>query len=632
TPMNSILGLTELIIEKADLNEKDQERLGVVLNSGRRLMSLINDILDLSKIEAGKMEIKAEDVLLEGLIDEVSNSISPLVMKKGIEYNIEREINTKILIHTDRRRVVQVLINLLGNATKFTKKGEVKFNISSSDERLIFNVIDTGIGISDEDQKVVFEEFRQVDGSSSRKYGGTGLGLSICKKIVDLLGGDLSLTSKMGYGSTFTLKIPFKYVSPDKKEISDHVDVSTLIKNRRHPILVIEDDKEVRSTIGQYLASRGYQVIFAGDGNEGIQMAIDKQPFAITLDIMMPNKDGWSVLKELKENEATKDIPVIVISINGDKQIGYGVSAFEYFIKPISADKLLSAFSRLENLAKKRIQKIVIVDDDEHEFEKFKSEFKDENISIEYIKDSEFAFNKIAEVQPDLIILDLMMPKVDGITLSYKLKSEIKTKHIPILISTAQDISEDERIFLNSIVEDIAVKSKGHPLNVLKVVRERIEQHEQRTEVISTDDKRTEINNIKDSEEIEKKKEFVGEVLIVDDDPDTLFTIDEMVKHCNCKTILAKNGMECMEVLKHSTPHLILLDIMMPEMDGFETIKNIRKDEKLKDIPVFAVTAKVMASDNDIILKHGFDDYIPKPVNSTLITSKINKIFTKIEA
>ena len=358
-------------------------------------------------------------------------------------------------------------------------------------------------------------------------------------------------------------------------------------------------------------------------------MAIDKQPFAITLDIMMPKKDGWSVLKELKENEVTKDIPVIVISINGDKQIGYGVSAFEYFIKPISADKLLSVISRLESLAKKRIQKIVLVDDDEFEFEKFKSEFKDEQISIEYIKDSEFAFNKIAEVQPDLIILDLMMPKVDGITLSYKLKSDIRTKHIPILISTAKDLSEDERKSLNNIVEDIAVKSKGHPLDVLKVVRDRIELHEQRPKVISAGDNEQEINSTEESIEIEETKEYMGEVLIVDDDPDTLFTIDEMVKDCNCKTILAKNGIECMEVLKHSTPDLILLDIMMPEMDGFETIKSIRKDEKVKDIPVFAVTARAMANDKDIILKHGFNDYIPKPVKSTIITFKINQVFKK---
>jgi signal transduction histidine kinase/CheY-like chemotaxis protein len=632
TPMNSILGLTELILEKADLNEKNQERLGVVLNSGRRLMTLINDILDLSKIEAGKMEIRIEEVILEELISEVSNSISPLVINKGIEFNVECEINTGIIIHTDMGRVVQVLINLLDNATKFTDKGEVKFKISSSGDRLVFDVIDTGIGISEEDQKVVCEEFRQADGSSSRKYGGTGLGLSICKKIADLLGGDLSLTSKMGYGSTFTFKIPLKYVSPDKKEISERVDVSTLIKNRRHPILVIDDDKEVRYTIGQYILSWGYEVIFAEDGDKGIQMAIDKQPFAITLDIMMPNKDGWSVLKELKENEVTKDIPVIVISIKGDEQIGYGVSAFEYFIKPISADKLLSAFSRLESLAEKRIQKIVIVDDDELEFEKFKSEFKDEKISIEYIKESEFAFNKIAEVQPDLIILDLMMPKVDGITLSYKLKSDMKTKHIPILISTAKDLSEDERNSLNNVVEDIAVKSKGHPLDVLKVVRDRIEQHEKRPEIISAGDNIQEINSTIDSVEIENTKEFLGEVLIVDDDPATLFTIDELVKDCNCKTILAKNGIECLEVLKHSNPDLILLDIMMPEMDGFETIKRIRKNEKRKDIPVFAVTARAMVNDKDVILKHGFDDYIPKPVSSSLITFKINQIFTRIDA
>ncbi|RKY99481.1 MAG: hypothetical protein DRQ13_02195 [Ignavibacteriae bacterium] len=529
-------------------------------------------------------------------------------------------------------RVVQVLINLLDNATKFTEKGEVKFKILSSGDRLVFDVIDTGIGISEEDQEVVCEEFRQADGSSSRKYGGTGLGLSISKKIADLLGGELSLISKMGYGSTFTFKIPLNYVSPDKKEISDRVDVSTLIKNRRHPILVIDDDKEVRYTIGQYILSWGYEVIFAEDGDKGIQMAIDQQPFAITLDIMMPNKDGWSVLKELKENEATKDIPVIVISIKGDEQVGYGLSAFEYFIKPISSDKLLSAFSHLESLADKRIQKIVIVDDDELEFEKFKSEFKDEKISIEYIKESEFAFNKIAEVQPDLIILDLMMPKVDGITLSHKLKSDIKTKHIPILISTAKDLSEDERNSLNNIVEDIAVKSKGHPLDVLKVVRDRIKQHEQRQEVISTDENIQEINITKNSVEIEDTKELLGEVLIVDDDPDTLFTINELVKDCNCKTILAKNGVECLEVLKNSNPDLILLDIMMTEMDGFETIKNIRMNEKWKDLPVFAVTARAMTNDKDVILKHGFDDYIPKPVNSSLIASKINQILMRIDA
>jgi signal transduction histidine kinase/CheY-like chemotaxis protein len=633
TPMNSILGLTELILERADLNDKNKERLDVVLSSGRRLMTLINDILDLSKIEAGKMAIRTEDVLLEELISEVSNSIVPLVKNKGVDFNIERDLNTRIVIHTDRDRIVQVLINLLGNAVKFTEEGEVKLRVFDKDNELIFDIIDTGIGISEEDQKMVFEEFRQADGSTSRKYGGTGLGLSICKKIADLLGGDLSVKSNVGSGSTFSFKIPLKFVSADKKKISDNVDINTLIKNKNHPILIIDDDKEVRYTIGQYLTSKGYEVIFAENGEKGIQMAIDRQPFAITLDIMMPQKDGWSVLKELKENNATKDIPVIVISINGDKQIGFGVSAFEYFIKPISSEKLLSAFARLEGLAKKEIQKIVIVDDDELEFEKFKSEFKSGTVSIEYLKDSEFAFNKIAEVQPDLIILDLMMPKVDGITLSYKLKSDVRTKHIPILISTAKDLSDDERDSLNNIVEDIAVKSKGHPMDVLKVVRDRIQQHElsPQTAIPGNGNDNNSIELVKPLNPVESN-DHLGEVLIVDDDPDTLFTIDEMVKDCNCKTILAKNGIECLDKLKQSTPDLILLDIMMPEMDGFETIKNIRESAEWKDIPVFAVTARAMANDKEIILKHGFTDYIPKPVKSTIITFKIKQLFTKIDA
>ncbi len=478
TPMNSILGLTELILEKADFNGKNKERLEVVLSSGRRLMTLINDILDLSKIEAGKMDIKEEDTLAEEILEEVANSINPLVLNKKIEFKIVRNTNTKIIIHTDRGKIVQVLINLLGNAVKFTDEGSVSLHISTVDDMLKFDIKDTGIGIPDDEQKYIFEEFRQVDGSTTKIYGGTGLGLAICKKIVNLLDGEISVTSKVGEGSTFSFAVPLKFVDSVLPEAQKNINVKALMKNRENPILIIDDDEEVRYTIGQYLTSRGYQVIFAEDGDKGIQMAIEEQPFAITLDVMLPKKDGWSVLKELKENPKTKDIPIIMLSILGEKNIGYGLGAFEYFVKPISADKILSAFSRLENLAKKQIRKIVIVDDDELEFEKFKKEFGNDELRIEYIQDSEYAFSKIAEVQPDLIIIDLMMPKIDGVTLSYKLKSNLKTKHIPILISTAKDLSDEERKSLNNIVENIAVKSKGHPHDVLKIVRDRIQMQE----------------------------------------------------------------------------------------------------------------------------------------------------------
>jgi len=633
TPMNSILGLTELILEKADFNGKNKERLEVVLSSGRRLMTLINDILDLSKIEAGKMEIREDDTLVEEIIEEVANSINPLVLNKKIGFNIVRNTNTKIIIHTDRAKIVQVLINLLGNAVKFTEEGSVSLQISTIKDKLKFDVKDTGIGIPDDEQKYIFEEFRQVDGSTTKKYGGTGLGLAICKKIVGLLEGKISVTSKVGEGATFSFAVPLKFVDSVLPEAQKKINVEALMKNRKNPVLIIDDDEEVRYTIGQYLSSEGYEVIFAEDGDKGIKMAIEKQPFAITLDVMLPKKDGWSVLKELKENPGTKDIPIIMLSILGNKNIGYGLGAFEYFVKPISADKILSAFSRLENLANKRIQKIVIVDDDELEFEKFKKEFGNDELRIEYIQDSEYAFSKIAEVQPDLIIIDLMMPKIDGVTLSYKLKSNLKTKHIPILISTAKELSDDERKSLNNIVEDIAVKSKEHPLDVLKIVRDRIQMQE--IESIPVEEAK-EVgkngNNGHTKTEPVEEPENLARVMIVDDDPETLFTINEIVRACGCSTYLAKNGIECLKLLEEVTPDLVLLDIMMPDMDGFQTIKNIRKNEKWQDLTVFAVTAKAMSDDREIILKQGFNDFVPKPVNATSLSIKIKQLISQPKA
>ena len=630
TPMNSILGLTELILDKAQLSGKNKERLEVVLRSGKRLMGLINDILDLSKIEAGKMEIKEEEILLEEIIDEVSNTAIPLALEKGLTFNVKRNCNTKLVVTSDRGKVTQVLINLIGNAIKFTLKGKIELTVAlTSDKQLLFSVSDTGIGISEDDKKVIFEEFRQIDGSAARKFGGTGLGLAISKKILALIGGNIWVASVEGEGSVFSFTIPLKLSADLKKTKPLPIDIDSLKKNSQNPILIIDDDPEVRYTIGQYLISRGYKVIFAENGETGIRMAVEHQPFAITLDILLPARDGWSILKELKEKPETKNIPVILISIIGDRNLGYGLGAFEYFTKPISAEQLYEAFAKLESLSKKRIQKIVIVDDDELEFEKLKNEFKNDNITIEYIKDSEYAFNKILEVQPDLVILDLIMPKVDGVSLSHKLKSNPKTKHIPIIISTAKNLTEEEHKSLKEIVEDITIKSKGQTADVLKVVRDRIKFQEENPQKTENDEDSIMPDNINVKEN--NNDGLTGKVLIVDDDPDTLFTINEMVQTTGCTTYLAKSGFECLKILENLRPDLILLDIMMPEMDGFQTLKNIRANTDLAGIPIYAVTAKAMIGDKEIILKHGFNDYIPKPVNTTIITGKIAQLFSKIK-
>jgi CheY-like chemotaxis protein/two-component sensor histidine kinase len=617
------------MLEETVLKGKNRERIEVVLKSGKRLMNLINDILDLSKIEAGKMELREENVLLEELIKEVELSISPLFINKKIDLRIIRDTNTSIVLNTDRGKVTQVLINLLGNAVKFTESGHVDLNISLANGNLIFKVTDTGIGISSEDQKVIFEEFRQVDGTITKKYSGTGLGLTICKKISNLLNGSINVSSMPGNGSVFTFAIPFNFVEKIESKEDINLNVTKLIENRKNLILIIDDDADVRYTIGQYLISRGYDVIYSGNGEQGIKEAVNQQPFIIILDVLMHQTDGWDILINLKNTAATWDIPVILISILGDKNLGYGFGAFEYIVKPFSAEQLLSAFSRLESSAKKIIEKIVLVDDDELEFEKFRSELRNEKIRIDFIQDSELAFNRILEIQPDLIIIDLIMPKVDGITLTYKLKANKETKHIPIIVSIAWNITDKEKTALNNIIEIITLKSKGHPLDVLKIVRDRIKMHELFTvpenNKIEIQESYSAGHNIP-SQDLQNN--YIGEILVVDDDPDTLFTINEILESCNCKTHLVKGGKECLRLLEHITPDIILLDIMMPEMDGFQTINQIKLHPRLANIPVFAVTAKAMLDDKEVILRNGFDDYIPKPINAGVLSIKIKKVLS----
>jgi signal transduction histidine kinase/DNA-binding response OmpR family regulator/HAMP domain-containing protein len=633
TPMNSILGLTELMLEESNLIGKNRERIEVVLRSGKRLMNLINDILDLSKIEAGKMELHEENMLLDDLIKEVEHSVSPLFKNKKIEFRVIKDTHTSIIINTDRGKVMQVLINLLGNAIKFTESGYVELKISAAENKeLLFIVTDTGIGIIENDQKVIFDEFRQVDGTITKKYGGTGLGLTICKKIADLLQGSISVSSKPGIGSSFTFTIPLNFIEKIEQEGKPRLNVEKLLKNRENPILVIDDNQGPRDTIGQYLTSRSYEVIYAENGEQGINEAIKRQPLLIVLNIMLTQKDGWRILQKLKNNSATIDIPIILVSMLGDKNIGYDLGALEYLFKPFNSELLFTTITKLEKMAKKRIKKVTIVDDDELEFENFKNEFKNKDIRVDYIKESELAFSRILETQPDLIIIDLMMPKVDGVTLTNKLKTNRETKHIPIIFSTTKNITEEENDTLNNIVERITIQIKGHPLDILKIIRDRITSHEFYLASENKMDGDEQAPSGGENFLIEEiKRNYIGQVLVVDDDPDTLFTINEILESCNCKAYLVKGGKECLNMLEQVTPDIILLDIMMPEMDGFQTINKIKMHPKWAHIPVFAVTAKAMLEDKEVILRNGFDDYVPKPINAGILSMKIKQVFMNLK-
>jgi len=629
TPMNSILGLTELVLDQGNLSGKDWERISVVLKSSRRLMSLIDDILDLSKIEAGKMELREEEVLLDEIILEAETSISPLIINKNINLRVIRNAEPQIVIRTDRGKVIQVLINLMANAIKFTQRGNVVLNISQpSKDQLQFDIIDTGIGISPENQKLIFEEFRQVDGTSTKKYNGTGLGLAICKKIAGMLNGSLSVESEVDKGSTFTFTIPLikTGVKTDPKNENEELQKALL-----KPVLIVEEEPEIRLTMGQYLSSLGYNAAYLMNGEDVIEKLKKINPRAVVVDMNMKDADGWNLLQSVKSEANTSSVPVIAIMIKGNENKGHGIEVYDYYVKPAD-NNLNTLIKNLSSSTNKKIERIVLVDADNSEMQSVQKVLTGGKFILDFVKMSEASLDDINKLQPELIITSLMMKKGEGISLINKLKQTKSTKHIPIIAaldsSTAVEVVRD----LNKTLEMITLAGTKHSLDVLKIVRDKLNMYEEKIILENDDDIIHDAPSIraKIHETMRNKKIYKGSVLIVDDDPDTLFTLNEIVQSLGNKTILAKNGVECLEALSQIIPDLILLDIMMPEMDGFQTINNIKKKSEWLNIPVFAVTAKAMAGDKDVVLKHGFDDYITKPINANSLALKINQILSKL--
>ncbi len=635
TPMNSILGLTELMLEKVDLEPRNKERLEVVLNSGKRLMTLINDILDLSKIEAGKVEILHEDVILEEIITEVSASILMLANEKKISYEVIRKIDTRTVINTDRGKVVQVLINLLGNAVKYTDEGRVDLRISVGNDKLNFQVVDTGIGISPEEIDEIFEEFRQSNSSNSRRRGGTGLGLAISNKLAEILNGNLDVKSEINHGSTFIFSIPFNQVKTFNKDQNQiPVEIIPDTKNGKKPILIIDRGNKSKSTALKHLSSLGYESIIVEDNLPDLKNIADLKPFAIVLIVNKKRGDGWDIIKELKQNENTQNIPVIFVSVNEEENRAYVLDVFDYLLKPVSSAYLSEVLFKLDGLDK-NIQKITVVDNSEQELENYNLLLNSDKIKVEHINKSDEALSKIEESSPDLVILDLAISGIDGITLTYLLKSNSETKSIPIIITSESELRNDDKKSLADILEAITLNSNVHIVEAFKFVFNWLENQKVVNYSLPTEIKSNPNTEIKKSNLMEVQ--LVGDenseldIMIVDDDTNTLFTLAEIVQEANCNPIIAHNGKECLELLEIKIPDLILLDIIMPEMDGFKTIKQIKNNNKWSDIPVFAVTAKAMKKDNEIILKHGFTDYIPKPVNPAFVTYKIQQLITQLK-
>jgi len=462
TPLNAIIGFTRIVRRKGEgvLPEKQVENLDKVLVSAEHLLGLINTVLDIAKIEAGRMEVQLSTFAIKPLIDLVTATAQPLVRRERVRLVSEVAENLP-RVHSDMEKLKQILLNLLSNAAKFTHQGHISITARQQDQLLVVSVADTGIGVSPEALKHIFEEFQQADSSTTRQYGGTGLGLSISRSLARLLGGDLTAESQERQGSIFTLTIPL-----DQTDVlAAHPDDS-MPQPLAHPagdnrplVLVIDDHADAVTLMRENLEEVGYRVAAAYSGEEGLRLANELQPFAITLDIMLPNMDGWQVLHELKANPATRRLPVIMISVVDRKALGFQLGAVDYLVKPLDEQEVLASLVRLaQTSGRDAPRRLLVVDDDPSVIDMVCQLLEGSETNVEFAADGGQALEMIHASPPDVVLLDLIMPRMDGFMVLEKMRELPATSQVPVIVLTAKSLSEAEAESLQSSVAGIIQK------------------------------------------------------------------------------------------------------------------------------------------------------------------------------
>lgn len=461
TPLNSIIGFSELLMDGlvGGLNEKQSHYLSIIHSSGTHLLRLVNDILDFSRLEAGMLEIFNEPTDLSLIVDDVLKAYSVLAERKGIKITVEIEPLETIL--TDRRKLAQIIDNLLSNAVKFTEKGDVTIKGGKIDDKLVVSVADTGIGIEEEEVKKVFDAFHQVDASTTRRYEGTGLGLALVKKLLEIQDGSIDVASSPGKGSTFTIKLPFvKFEQPKVPAVAVESELKEkLPPPTNKPVLVVEDNQLAANLMSVWLADAGYKVEVASTGEEALRKAITLLPAAITLDILLPEMDGWRVLHRLKELPETKDIPIIVVSIVEDKSFGLSLGAVDYMVKPVARLELLSKIERLAQKGRKA-HRVLVIDDNPADISLIEEMLKIDGYEVLKAASGVEGVKTARKERPDLVVLDLMMPDLDGFDVMRLLESDEVTKGLPVILFTAKDLTEIDRANLSRNIRDIFTKAQ----------------------------------------------------------------------------------------------------------------------------------------------------------------------------
>jgi signal transduction histidine kinase/DNA-binding response OmpR family regulator/CHASE3 domain sensor protein len=640
TPLNSILLLSRLMSENPEKNlTADQiEYARVIQSSGNGLLSLIDEILDLSKIEAGKMKLEYQTVSIQGMISNMKALFGPVATEKGISFDTAVSPDVPETIETDQLRLEQILRNLLSNAIKFTSQGSVSMQISmvNNNPSLIqFAVRDTGIGIAKEKQQLVFGAFQQADGSTRRKYGGTGLGLSISRELAKLLGGEITLKSDVNEGSEFIVVVPKakgKSHSSLVEDVSD-LDIEPVVtKNVSEPkylsteipenipddrkqvtqgdnvILIIEDDVNFAKSLLEYTRKRGYKGIVAVRGDEGVELAKALIPVGILLDIQLPVKSGWDVIEELKEDPRTRHIPVHTMSSHEVKTESLVKGAVDFINKPFAFEQMADVFQKIEHVLTQHPKKVLIVEENPKHAKAlaYFLETFDINTEINTVVDD--AINSLKSDEINCVILDMGIPDQKAYDTLEGVRKNPGLENIPIIIFTGKSLSQNEEMRIKQYADSIVVKTAHSYKRILDQVSIFLHLMEKN----NTDEPSHKYHKLGALDEVLKNKT----VLVADDDMRNIFSLTKALEKYNMNVVAAVDGKDALKKLKDNpNVDIVLMDMMMPEMDGYESTTAIRKNPKFRNLPVIAVTAKAMMGDRAKCINAGASDYITKPVD-----------------
>ncbi|HEY2400791.1 MAG TPA: response regulator, partial [Steroidobacteraceae bacterium] len=639
TPLNSSLILAKILADNrtGNLTAEQIKYAQTISSAGNDLLAIINDILDLSKIEAGKVELAPESVVVARILDDLSRTFQPVAHNKGLGFKVELAAGAPSQLETDPQRVGQILKNLVSNALKFTEAGDVTVRaFPGAHATLCFDVADTGIGISEHQREIIFDAFRQADGSTHRKYGGTGLGLTISRDLARLLGGDISVMSTPGAGSTFTLTLPLNYTPPVETPVSP-LAAAPVIPARSVPkpvpqpaveddadrlqtdarlILIVEDDPAFATILRDLAHELGFQCIVTHTANDALAAVATYRPKAILLDMNLPDYSGLGVLDQLKRNPQMRHIPVHVVSVADYSQEALAMGAVGYAMKPVNREQLAEALQKLEAKFSPGVRNVLVVEDDERQRESIRQLLQNEEVKITAVRTAADALSRLRQTTFDCMVMDLNLPDFSGYELLQKMAEAEDVAFPPVIVYTGRSLTGDEEQQLRRFSKSIIIKDARSPERLLDEVTLFLHQVESKLPV----ERQRMLQVARDRDAALEGRR----ILVVEDDVRNIFALSSLLEPKGASIEIARNGREALESLtRNSDIDLVLMDIMMPEMDGLTAMREIRKRPDWKKLPIIALTAKAMRDDQEKCLAAGANDYIAKPLDVEKLMSLV---------